>query len=192
MYNEKTHIPAPFTRAPMRNGGTSGNPREPMRDISPEERLDGVRPPFDEAPPRRLCDGTLRDPAENGSPRGLGGGCLGGSPRRPVDNDSRSCPVGCGLGGALRELGENGTRQGCQRGRLDGSARNSLEQCPISDCARGRCGGWGLEGYPLAMVYSPCQAWRDAYTPEMALSRGTLFAELDLPFEGSKCKRGCM
>ena len=42
------------------------------------------------------------------------------------------------------------------------------------------------------MVYSSCQAWRDAYPPEVALSRGTLFSELDLPFEGSKNKRGCM
>ena len=49
--------------------------------------------------------------------------------------------------------------------------------------------GWGLRNHPLAMVYSPYQEWRDAYTPEVALNRGTLFAELDLPFEGDK-KRG--
>jgi hypothetical protein len=51
--------------------------------------------------------------------------------------------------------------------------------------------GWGLRNHPLAMVYSPHQEWRDAYTPEVALNRGTLFAELDLPFEGDK-KRGGM
>jgi hypothetical protein len=50
--------------------------------------------------------------------------------------------------------------------------------------------GWGLRGYPPAMVYSPYQVFREVYTPDTALSRGTLFAELDLPFEGSK-NGGC-
>ena len=36
----------------------------------------------------------------------------------------------------------------------------------------------------LAMVYSPRQYWRDAYTPAEALDRGTLFAELDKPLIG--------
>ena len=72
------------------------------------------------------------------------------------------------------------------------AARNSEGQSCPSDCSRGACGGWGLEAHPLAMVYSPCQAWRDAYPPDVALSRGTLFSELDLPFEGGNCKWGCM
>ncbi len=50
--------------------------------------------------------------------------------------------------------------------------------------------GWGLHGYPAAMVYSPYQVFHEVYTPDTALSRGTLFAELDLPFEGYK-KGGC-
>ena len=51
-----------------------------------------------------------------------------------------------------------------------------------------------LQGHPLAMVYSPYQHFRDIYTPDVALDRGTLFAELDLPFEGSGNKRngGCI
>ncbi len=36
----------------------------------------------------------------------------------------------------------------------------------------------------LAMVYSPRQYWRDAYTPAEALDRGTLFKELDKPLTG--------
>jgi len=36
----------------------------------------------------------------------------------------------------------------------------------------------------LAMVYSPRQYWRDAYTPAEALDRGTLFMELDKPLTG--------
>ena len=37
---------------------------------------------------------------------------------------------------------------------------------------------------PLAMAYVPWQRWRDIYEPSKALSRGTIFAELDLPFLG--------
>lgn len=35
----------------------------------------------------------------------------------------------------------------------------------------------------LAMVYAPHQAFRDLYDKEEALSRGTLFRELDKPLE---------
>lgn len=51
-------------------------------------------------------------------------------------------------------------------------------------------GGWGLRSHPLAMVYSPLQEFREIYTPDIALDRGTLFAELDLPFEGSNNRKG--
>ena len=50
--------------------------------------------------------------------------------------------------------------------------------------------GWGLLDHPLAMVYSPYQFFGDVYSPDVALSRGTLFAELDLPFEGDKKRMG--
>ena len=83
--------------------------------------------------------------------------------------------------------GESPSRRNC-----DGSPRGEQGNIAQNGCASGRCGGWGIEGHPLAMVYSPCQAWRDAYAPEVALERGTLFSELDLPFEPSGCKRGCM
>ena len=39
-----------------------------------------------------------------------------------------------------------------------------------------------VDGLPLAMVYAPSQKWRQAYSPDEALSRGTMFAELDKPF----------
>ena len=38
----------------------------------------------------------------------------------------------------------------------------------------------------LAMVWSPLQSFQKIYEPAKALSRGTLFAELDKPFSG-KC-----
>ena len=48
------------------------------------------------------------------------------------------------------------------------------------------CGENGVEGRALAMVYAPIQAWRNAYDPQTALARGTLFRELDMPFFGDK------
>ena len=57
------------------------------------------------------------------------------------------------------------------------------------------CNGrsWGLEEYPLASVFAPLQNWRNIYDAETALSRGTIFKELDLPFlcgerKGGNCR----
>ena len=46
--------------------------------------------------------------------------------------------------------------------------------------------GWGLKEHPLGMVYSPYQYFRQIYAPDTGLTRGTIFSELDLPFEGYK------
>lgn len=47
-----------------------------------------------------------------------------------------------------------------------------------------------LNGCALAMVYSPLQTFNDLYEPQEALSRGTLFRELDKPLEvGRRCSR---
>ncbi len=43
----------------------------------------------------------------------------------------------------------------------------------------------------LAMVYSPMQSFQGIYEPAVALRQGTLFAELDLPFEGCGRKEAC-
>ena len=37
---------------------------------------------------------------------------------------------------------------------------------------------------PLAMAYVPFQQWGETYGDDEALSKGTLFPELDLPFSG--------
>ena len=52
--------------------------------------------------------------------------------------------------------------------------------CPIG--TEGDC----LFGRPLAMVYSPCQEFDGLYTPEVGLSHGTVFIELDKPFWGAR------
>ena len=46
-----------------------------------------------------------------------------------------------------------------------------------------------MENMPIAMAYVPWQQWRMIYEPKEALKRGTIFKDLDLPFEASKgCK----
>ena len=41
-----------------------------------------------------------------------------------------------------------------------------------------------LGSLPLAMAYTPMQQWKTVYSAEQGLLRGTIFPELDLPFEG--------
>ena len=49
---------------------------------------------------------------------------------------------------------------------------------------------WGLDGHPLASVYAPLQHFRNLYDRDTALSRGTIFTELDLPFMGQTVAKG--
>ena len=39
---------------------------------------------------------------------------------------------------------------------------------------------------PLAMAYVPMQQWGETYSAEMALTKGTIFPDLDLPFADGK------
>jgi hypothetical protein len=43
-----------------------------------------------------------------------------------------------------------------------------------------------LSGLSLAMAYVPWQEWKEIYDRKKALLRGTVFAQLDLPFGGSR------
>ena len=58
--------------------------------------------------------------------------------------------------------------------------RDDMKGCGTAD------GGFGLPSHPLAMMYSPLQSFHELYSPEEALEHGTLFKELDLPFESAK------
>lgn len=42
--------------------------------------------------------------------------------------------------------------------------------------------------YPLAMSYVPMQRWSQPLPIEKAITRGTIFKELDLPFEMGGCR----
>ncbi len=49
---------------------------------------------------------------------------------------------------------------------------------------------WGLDGYPLAMVYAPIQEFESLFDMQTALSKGTVFEGLDLPFLGESVYKG--
>lgn len=55
------------------------------------------------------------------------------------------------------------------------------------------CGSsFGLQGYPVGMVYAPIQHFDHIFDLDTALYKGTIFEELDLPFVcGKKMKGGC-
>ena len=46
---------------------------------------------------------------------------------------------------------------------------------------------YGLRDRPLANVYSPLQDWTEIYDLDTAFKRGTVFKQLDFPFEGDVC-----
>lgn len=70
---------------------------------------------------------------------------------------------------------------GCERATVgDGATEKS---CSVDAT-------WGLRGYPLAMVYAPLQSFRSVLDPKEALSTGTVFGELDLPFHPGGRKGG--
>lgn len=54
-------------------------------------------------------------------------------------------------------------------------------------CAKSK---WAVYNNPLGSVYAPYQVWKNLYSEEKALSRGTMFEELDLPFEGANQQKG--
>jgi len=43
-----------------------------------------------------------------------------------------------------------------------------------------------VDSMPLAMTYVPIQTWETLYNDTTALSRGTVFPSLDLPFEAAE------
>ena len=81
-------------------------------------------------------------------------------------HDHGGCGCGCGGG---QSHGNGGNGGGCV----------GYEGCGPDS--------WGLSEYPLAMVYASCQTFRGLYDPATALSRGTLFTELDLPLGQKGC-----
>ena len=59
-----------------------------------------------------------------------------------------------------------------------------MENIVTTMSARTECGNNPI----LAMARVPVQDWSATYEPEIALSRGTLFPSLDLPFIGKEVR----
>jgi hypothetical protein len=45
-----------------------------------------------------------------------------------------------------------------------------------------------IDQFPIAMAYVPWQQWRQIYSMDAALGRGTIFQELDKPFIMGGCR----
>ena len=48
----------------------------------------------------------------------------------------------------------------------------------------GGCAVFTNQPISLAMAYVAMQQWQDLYDPDLALERGTIFSQLDMPFLG--------
>ena len=75
--------------------------------------------------------------------------------------------------------------------------KGAAPRCDLGSCEQntrnydnGDNRSWGLEGYPLASVFAPLQKFENVYEMEKAICRGTMFADLDLPFEGTTVQKG--
>ena len=93
-------------------------------------------------------------------------------------------------------VNRNTVRRRCNGSLARRDEISGIDNVTDSDCNRGdscgiACTAWGLKGHPLAMVYSPCRPWNNVYKLELALERGTLFGDLDLPFEPRQRRGGC-
>ena len=67
---------------------------------------------------------------------------------------------------------------------------NSLFDCRGNEVDLNDTNG-NYEDCPLAMVYAVKQQFRNINEPSVGLARGTIFAELDLPFKASEGGRKC-
>ena len=67
---------------------------------------------------------------------------------------------------------------------------NSLFDCRGNEISLTEEKG-AFDGYPLAMVYAVNQHFRNINDPATGLARGTIFAELDLPFLASEGGKRC-
>ena len=95
--------------------------------------------------------------------------------RRTVGMGSPSAPFMPGDDSA--RISRDTEREGC--GRDNGMTSPT----PREGCKMGECGCNFGNNRQLAMVYAPMQCFRMLYDHPTALMRGTLFEELDKPFE---------
>lgn len=100
--------------------------------------------------------------AGSGEGTGSGGNVIDGG------DVGAGAAIGCGPSGESPELSRQGASAGNAMG-FDSMYLGSL---------------------PLASAYVPFQQWKTTYSLDTGLERGTIFPELDLPFEGYMRKGG--
>lgn len=136
--------------------------------------------------PRDMADDEIvtRILGENGGKCG----CREESGRAAAEsNEQRGC--GCGSHRETRNSADSGRGTSAGRGSRCGCAREAERREEERENECGCALDTRLAGSPLAMVYSPDQEWRELYSDDEALNRGTLFKELDKPFYPG-CKTG--
>lgn len=110
----------------------------------------------------------------------------------------------CSVSSASREC--NVINSGCNRtevkrtqcGKFDNidiPTNNVNFRCEVNNYAKNNCNSkcdnitlTGLNGYSLAMVYSPHQSFDDLYEFEEGFCNGTLFKKLNFPFYMASCR----
>ena len=65
------------------------------------------------------------------------------------------------------------------RYRSSGNSRGCMRQ---PDSSRELCAGIALDQMPVTMAYVPWTKWRNIYEAEKGLRRGTIFQDLDKPW----------
>ena len=105
-----------------------------------------------------------------GMPITLGGGCMGGwmPPERPAVPPANS--------------GSAGAQQPSAPSTPSAPNTPNTPGAPYPDARTFDTRYLG--SLPLAMTYTPMQQWKSTYSDAVSLARGTIFPELDLPFEG--------
>ena len=114
-----------------------------------------------------------------GMPITLGGGCTGGwmPPERPAVP-----PANSGSAGAQQPSGPSTPDTPGAPNTPNAPSAPNTPGVPYPD-ARVFDTRY-LGSLPLAMTYTPMQQWKSTYSDTVSLARGTIFPELDLPFEG--------
>lgn len=79
-----------------------------------------------------------------------------------------------------------GSVSGGIMGGMHGSTSTDMEMPDGSMWPEGSFDNMYLGNLPIAMCYVPMQQWKNTYSLQEALERGTLFPELDLPFKGKR------
>ena len=106
-------------------------------------------------------------------------GCGRPSGPRPPERPSGDC--GCGRPGGPRPPERPSGNCGCDR--PDGKPGGPPPPPPRPEPRR------SPDTFPVGMAYVPWQVWQDLYDPDDAFPIGTIFRELDYPWEVGRCSR---